>query len=71
MPLDAFRGGNPLERIVAKPLNCHLRANSRDTGIWEMPNRGITGILGGSDITFRRDRPGSDQSERATCILYI
>ena len=43
-------------RIVGKPLNCHSRANSRDTGMWEMPNRGTSGIVGGSDITFRRDR---------------
>ena len=37
----------------------------------EMPNRGTSGIVGGSDITFRRHRRVSDQSERATCILYI
>jgi hypothetical protein len=26
------------------------------TGMWEMPNRGTSGIVGGSDITFRRHR---------------
>ena len=30
--------------------------NSRDTGLGEMPNRGTSGIVGGSDITFRRHR---------------
>ena len=30
--------------------------NSRDTGMSEMPNRGTSGIVRGSDITFRRDR---------------
>ena len=24
--------------------------------MWEMPNRGTSGIVGGSDITFRRHR---------------
>ena len=36
MLLGTFCDGNPLERIVAKPLNCHSHANSRDTGFWEM-----------------------------------
>ena len=29
-------------------------ANSRDTGLEETPNWGASGIVGGSDITFRR-----------------
>ena len=29
---------------------------SMETGKWEMPHRGTSGIVGGSDITFRRDR---------------
>ena len=29
---------------------------SMETGMWEMPDRGTSGIVGGSDITFRRDR---------------
>jgi len=29
---------------------------SVETCKWEMPNRGTSGIVGGSDITFRRDR---------------
>src|SRR5664279_2380306 len=42
MLLGAFRGGNPLGRIVGKPLNCHARANSRDTG-----NVGSAGLTSG------------------------
>ena len=30
------RSRKPLGRIVGKPLNCHSRANSRDTGLWEV-----------------------------------
>jgi hypothetical protein len=50
------RSRKPPGRIVGKPLNCHSRANSRETGMWEMPNRCTSGIVGGSDITFRRHR---------------
>ena len=25
--------------IVGKPLNCHSRANSRDTGMWEVSDQ--------------------------------
>jgi len=29
---------------------------SMETGKWEMPDCGTRGIVGGSDIAFRRDR---------------
>ena len=38
-PVDAGQksgSGKSLGRVVAKPLNCHSRANSRDTGLWEV-----------------------------------
>ena len=63
--------GKPLGRVVGKPLNCHSRANSRDTGLGDMPNRRTSGIVGGSDITIQRPSPSRDQSERAPCILHI
>ncbi len=46
MLLGALRGGNPVERIVAKPLNCHSRANSRETGSWEMSHYGSVRFAG-------------------------
>ena len=42
-----------------------------ETGLWEMRNRGTSGIVGGSDIVFRRHRRVVKRSERATGILTI
>ena len=41
-----------------KPLCAEVPAgvNSRDTGLEETPNRVASGIVGGSDLTFRRHR---------------
>jgi hypothetical protein len=36
---------DPSGRLVGKPLNCHSRATSRDTGIWEMRAASTVGQL--------------------------
>src|ERR1022692_577128 len=53
-------GGLSATRKQSSLTGCRLCAevpagvHFRDTGIWEMPNRRTSGIVGGSDITFRR-----------------
>ena len=54
MLIGHIRGGNPLERVVGKPLTCYSRANSRDTDMWEMPNRGTSGIALGRRTPYAR-----------------
>jgi len=62
------------ERIISA-LSSSAQTNSgsnTDLGMWEMPTRGTTGIVGGSEITFRcHRRVVINLTERATCILYI
>jgi len=50
VPLDKDLHGSRLCAEVPAGVN------SRDTGMWAMPNRGTCGLVGGSDITFRRHR---------------
>ena len=50
-----LREGRPA-MVVPIATGIAFSSMSMETGMWEMPDRGTSGIVGGSDITFRRDR---------------